>query len=74
MSIHRDFIYLATNKGFYMIDKTLNKETIFDNLFWYGLYPTSVVVLDEQNVFVTIRGGYVKINPQEKKLKLYKAR
>ena len=74
MSIHRDFIYLATSKGFYMIDKTLNKKTIFDNLFWYGLYPTSVVVLDEQNVFVTIRGGYVKINPQEKKLKLYKAR
>jgi hypothetical protein len=74
MSIHKDFIYLATSKGFYMIDKTLNKKTIFDNLFWYGLYPTSVVVLDEQNVFVTIRGGYVKINPQEKKLKFYKAK
>ena len=74
MSIHRDFIYLATSKGFYIIDKILNKRTIFDNLFWNGLYPTSVVVLDEQNIFVTIRGGYVKINPQEKKLKLYKAK
>lgn len=74
MSIYKDCIYLAGSKGFYIIDKDLKLKTIFDNLFWYGLYPTSVVVLDKKNVFVTIRGGYVKINPEEKKMKLYKAK
>ena len=74
MSIYKDCIYLAGSKGFYIIDKNLKLKTIFDNLFWYGLYPTSVVVLDKKNVFVTIRGGYVKINPEEKKIKLYKAK
>ena len=44
------------------------------NLFRYGLYQTAVVVLDKKNVFITIRGGYVKINPEERKMKLYKAK
>ncbi len=74
MCIHGEFIYLAGSKGFYMIDKNLHIQTILDNSFWYGLYPTSVIVLDEQNVFVTIRGGYVKINPENKKIALYKAK
>jgi hypothetical protein len=74
MSIYKDCIYLAGSKGFYIIDENLKLRTIFDNLFWYGLYPTSVVVFDKKNVFVTIRGGYVKINPEEKKMKFYKAK
>ena len=69
-----EFIYLAGSKGFYMIDKNLNIKTILNDSFWYGLYPTSVLVLDKQNVFVTIRGGYVKINPEDKKITLYKAK
>jgi hypothetical protein len=74
MSIYKDSIYLAGSKGFYIIDENLKLKTIFDNLFWYGLYPISVVVLDKKNVYVTIRGGYVKINPEEKKMKFYKAK
>ncbi|MFL9832049.1 hypothetical protein ACSV4D_13605 [Flavobacterium sp. ARAG 55.4] len=74
MSIYKDCIYLAGNKGFYVIDKNLKLKTIFDNLFWYGLYPASVLVIDKENVFVTIRGGYVKINPEKKTIKLYKAK
>lgn len=74
MYVYKNCIYLAGNKGFYIIDKNLNIKTIFNNLFWYGLYPTSVLVLDKKNVFVTIRGGYVKINPEEMNLKLYKAK
>ncbi len=74
MYIYEDCIYIAGNEGFYMVDKSLHVQTIFDSLFWYGLYPTSVLVLDKKNVFVTIRGGYVKINPEEKKINLYKAK
>lgn len=74
MYVFKNNIYLAGNKGFYIIDKNLKIKTIFDDLFWYGLYPTSVLVIDRQTVYVTIRGGYVKINPENKKLILYKAK
>ncbi|WP_417939270.1 hypothetical protein [Flavobacterium sp. RS13.1] len=74
MCVHKNFIYIAGNKGFYILDKNLQKTTLFNDLFWYGLYPASVVVLDEKNVFVTIRGGYVKINTVDKKLQFYKAK
>lgn len=74
MCVYEGCIYLAGSKGFYLIDKNLKIKTIFENLFWYGLYPTSVLVLNKKDVFVTIRGGYVKINPEERKLKLYKAK
>ncbi len=72
--VFKNNIYLAGNKGFYIIDKNLKIKTIFDNLFWHGLYPTSILVIDKQTVYVTIRGGYVKINPENKKLTLYKAK
>lgn len=74
MCIYQDVLYLAGNKGFYMIDKNWKIMTIFDDLFWYGLYPISVAVLDKKNVFVTIRGGYVKINPKTKEILFYKAK
>lgn len=74
MAIDKDVIYLATDKGFYTLNKTLKKKIIFTDLFWQGLYPSSVVVLDEKNVLVTVRGGYVKINPQEKTMAFFKAK
>lgn len=74
MYVYNDFIYLAGHKGFYIIDKNLKVKTIFDNLFWEGLYPTSVLVINKQTVYITIRGGYVKMNPEKKRLTLYKAK
>ncbi len=74
MYIYKDILYIAGNKGFYMIDKNWQVTTVFDELFWQGLRPTSVLVLDKKNVFVTIVGGYVKINPENKKMTLYKAK
>jgi hypothetical protein len=74
MYIYKDILYVAGSKGFYMIDKNWQVTTVFDELFWQGLRPTSVLVLDKKNVFVTIVGGYVKINPENKKMTLYKAK
>ena len=74
MTVYKSKIFIATAKGFYILDKNLNKEKIFENLFWYGLYPTSVVVLDEENIYVTIRGGYAKLNAIKKEIKFFKAK
>ncbi|WP_276481512.1 hypothetical protein [Paraflavitalea pollutisoli] len=73
-AIHEDCIYLAGSKGGYVIDKKVQKKSSIHNLFWYGLHPTWVVVLDNRNVLVTIRGGYVRIDPEVGSIQLYKAK
>ncbi|MEO8820097.1 MAG: hypothetical protein ABI374_04585 [Ginsengibacter sp.] len=74
MSIHDDHIYVATSGGFFILDKKLNKKVIFNTIFWEGLYPTSVVVIDDKNIYVTFRGGYAKINSLNKEIHFYKAK
>jgi hypothetical protein len=68
------FIYIATENSFCILDQYLNKKLLFENLFWHGLYPNSVAVLDDRNIYVGMRGGYVKINIPKMELKLYKVK
>jgi len=74
MSIHNDHIYVATSGGFFILDKKLNKKVIFNTIFWQGLFPTSIVVIDDKNIYVTFRGGYAKINSLNKEVHFYKAK
>ena len=70
-TIYKDKLFIAADKGFYVI-KDLKKQLIFTNVFWEGLYPNSIAVLNDKNVFVGIRSGIVKLDLTTKKLKLYK--
>lgn len=74
MSIHNEHIYVATSGGFFILDKQLKKKVIFNNIFWEGLYPISVAVVDNKNIYVTMRGGYAKINSLSKQIHFYKAK
>ena len=74
MSIYNEHIYVATSGGFFILDKKLNKKVVFNNIFWEGLYPTSVVVIDDKNIYVTFRGGYAKFNSLNKQIHFYKAK
>jgi hypothetical protein len=71
IAIHRDTIFMATFTSFYIIHNW-NKELIFDKLFWYGLNPNSVAVLDENNIYVGMHGGYAKIDLSTKTLTFFK--
>ncbi len=62
---------MATMANFYVL-KDFQKEMLFSNLFWMGLYPNSIAVMDEQNVFVGMRGGITQLDLVAKKLKFYK--
>lgn len=69
-TIYKDKLLIAADKGVYII-KGLKKQLIFTNVFWEGLYPNSIAVLNDKNVFVGIRSGIVKLDLNTKKLKFY---
>lgn len=64
-------IYVITDGGFYVI-KHRKKELILKNMFWQNLAPQSVAVAGRKEVYVGIRGGYVKINPIKKTYIFYR--
>ena len=70
-TIYHDKFLIATHKNFYVI-KDFQKELIFQDTFWSSLYPNSIAVFDDKNVFIGIRSGIVKLDLTTKTLKFYK--
>lgn len=70
-TIYRDKLFIASDKNFYVI-KDLKKQILFKDLFWEGLYPNSIAVFNNENVFVGLRSGIVKLNLTKKILIFYK--
>lgn len=68
----RNKTYMVSNKGFFEIDLENNTYIeIFGNQFWRALYPKSIAIFDEKNIFIGIRGGIIKINSLDKTIKFY---
>ena len=70
-TIYNDKFLIATHENFYIV-QDFKKELIFKNTFWESLYPNSIAVLDEENVFLGIRSGIVKLDLTNKTMKFYK--
>jgi hypothetical protein len=47
-----------------------DKETIFKDTFWESLYPNSLITLNN-NIYMGIRGGYVRIDLKSKGFVFY---
>ncbi|MVN21789.1 hypothetical protein [Mucilaginibacter arboris] len=71
LAIYKNKFFIATYKNFYII-QNFKKDLIFNDAFWSGLYPNSIAVLDEKNVFLGIRSGIAKLDLINKTLKFYK--
>lgn len=71
-SIDRDRFLVVTDKNFFIING-LKKEIVLSKAFWTGLYPNSIAVVDENNVFIGMRGGIAKLNLETKVLKFYES-
>ncbi|MFP8892957.1 hypothetical protein [Chryseobacterium sp. EZn1] len=70
LTIFNDSIYIASFHGFYkVVDQ--KATLLFRKQFWGGLYPNSVVVFDEENIFMGIRSGIVKLNLVKKTVNFY---
>lgn len=70
-TIYKNRLLIATHKNFYVVEN-FKKELIFENTFWTSLYPNSIAVVDNENVFMGIRSGLVKLNLTEKTILFYK--
>ncbi len=71
MEILGDSIFIASHQGFFVIND-LNKEKIFESTFWSGLYPNSVVVIDNKNIYIGHRGGFTKLDIINKDIQFFK--
>jgi hypothetical protein len=70
-TIFNNKLLIATHRNFYII-KDFKKELVFKDTFWSSLYPNSIAVVDEKNVYLGIRGGIVKLDLINKKIEFYK--
>jgi hypothetical protein len=69
-AVYQDKVFIASFQNFYEI-KDFKKMLIFSETFWRSLYPNSIAVFDEENIFIGIRSGIVKLNLKKKEIKLY---
>lgn len=71
MKIFNDKIFFASYSNFYVLENMEIKLKLAD-IYWSGLYPNSIAVKNEENIFVGIRGGFVKIDLTTRKIIFYK--
>ena len=68
---YNDKLLVATDKRFYVVTD-YNTHLVIDNAFWTGMYPNSIAVKDDENIFLGMRGGIAKLNLTTKVVQLYK--
>lgn len=61
MAIYKNKILIAGHTMF-MVIENFQKTNTFSTPFWRGLYPNSIAVKDEDEVYVGMRGGYAKLS------------
>ncbi|RAU83155.1 hypothetical protein [Pontibacter arcticus] len=71
VAFDKDIILIAAHSNFYII-QDLKKELVLKDTFWNSLYPNSIAVLDDKNVYLGIRGGIVKLDLVTRTLKFFK--
>lgn len=70
-TIYNDKWLIATHENFYIV-KDFKSELILEDTFWSSLYPNSIAVINDENIFLGIRGGIVKVDISSKTYKFYK--
>lgn len=64
-------MYLVTADRLYTIEN--EKSTLhFSNLFWNILYPNSILITSDDELYIGMRGGYSKIKLRNKQIEFYK--
>jgi len=71
IEITKNKIYIASHKNFYVVEN-LQKRKIFEDKFWTSLYPNSIAVFDDDNVFIGMRSGIAKLNLKNETIKFYR--
>ena len=70
-TIYGNKLLIATHQNFYVVEN-FEKELIFENTFWSSLYPNSIAVINNENVYMGIRSGLIKLDLTNKNITFYK--
>ena len=70
VEVFENKIFVVSFNGFYIVENN-DWEKIFYNQFWWGLYPSSIAYFDDENIFLGIRSGIVKLDIKNKTVKFY---
>ncbi|WNM18456.1 hypothetical protein [Flavobacterium capsici] len=62
-------IYIATFENFVIINNWKVEKEIKG--FWDSLYPNSLIIENDNHIFIGIRGGIVELLPKDEIIKLY---
>lgn len=71
IAIYKNKILIAEHKMFTVIEN-FEKENIIKEAFWHSLYPNSIAVKNEEEVYIGMRGGYSKLSLNSKTVKYFK--
>lgn len=71
-TLFKDKLLIIAHSCLFLVDQDLNYVLLFEDAFWQGLYPSSIVAFDEKNIFVGMRGGIVKVDLTSETLSFYK--
>ncbi len=71
ITTYKNKIYVASHQNFYEVEN-FQKKKIFGNEFWTSLYPNSIAIFNEENVFIGMRSGFARINLKNKKINFYR--
>ena len=55
----------------FKVVEDFKKKNIIEEAFWWGLYPNNIVVKNEDEVFIGMRGGYSELSLVTGKAKFY---
>ena len=70
-TVFKNSVFVVTNKYFFIVHDN-KKELIFQDVFWNYLYPNSIAIFNDENIFVGMRGGFAKLDLMDKSIKFYK--
>ncbi|ADY51979.1 hypothetical protein Pedsa_1413 [Pseudopedobacter saltans DSM 12145] len=70
-AVYQNKLLIATHINFYSIEN-FKQVVIYKNIFRNGLYPNSIAIIDDKNIFFGMQGAIAKLDLWEKNLKFYK--
>lgn len=70
-TVYQGKIYIAAAQSLLVVSQDFSFRHLFKDSFWLGLYPKSIVVLDEENIFLGIEGGIIRLNTATEEYELF---
>jgi hypothetical protein len=59
--VYNEKLLIVASNAFFIYENS-KLQTLYKDMFWWGMYPNSIAAIDDQNVYIGMRGGIVKLD------------